>query len=112
MFDSTHTTTPAAITAQLQDLAKEATQRCGSSYEVYQEQFSQRVDALLATTEDSTAKAAILNVAREFDYVTRAELEAMREDRVDDGACYHGFDPNCCPLGCGDLPEFNLPHDD
>lgn len=103
MSDSIHATVPETIGANVQHLANSAQHGCGCSYEIYQDTFSQRVDALLATTEDSTAKAAILNVAREFDYVTRAELSAMREDWMDDGACRHGLDPDCCPLGCGDL---------
>ncbi|KAF0804376.1 hypothetical protein ACRYJU_04690 [Alloalcanivorax xenomutans] len=105
--DSTHLTTPAAIAAQLQHLAREATQCSGSSYEIYQDLFSGSVDALLEAIEDPAVKAAILDAAREHgDYVTRDELEAMREAWMDTGDCYHGFDPNCCPLGCGDLPEF------
>lgn len=28
--------------------------------------------------------------------------QAIRQNQ-EDGYCSHGLDPNCCPLGCGDI---------
>ncbi|EKO9233476.1 hypothetical protein P1O32_003266, partial [Escherichia coli] len=47
-----------------------------------------------------------MELAREeFDYLSAEEIaEEIRRDS-ERGYCCHGFERNCCPLGCGDLGD-------
>jgi len=85
------------------ELARTATQGCGSSHDVYVSKFSQSIDMLLAITDDQARKDAIINAARNYDYHSPEQVQAMREESLQSGYCVHGIDPNSCPAGCGDI---------
>ncbi|EHV2051851.1 CcgAII protein [Salmonella enterica] len=85
------------------ELSKIEQSRCGCVYEMYQRNLSTAIDGYLSelTQED---KRKVIQLARaEFDYISPEEItEAIRQNQ-EDGYCSHGLDPNCCPLGCGDI---------
>lgn len=85
------------------ELSKTEQSRCGCVYEMYQRNLSTAIDGYLSelTQED---KIKVIQLARaEFDYISPEEItEAIRQNQ-EDGYCSHGLDPNCCPLGCGDI---------
>lgn len=86
-----------AIKQQLQQMAADATSRCGLSYDVFQQSFSRMVDAAFPVSDVAIA------LAREMGYLTPKELEQAQEDMAAHGYCSHGLDPDCCPCGCGDI---------
>lgn len=74
---------------------------CGCVYEVYVDGFSREIDSAFPPPHPD--HEAALQLAREHDYASPAEREAMHQRLQEDGSCRHGLDPDCCPAGCGDL---------
>lgn len=73
---------------------------CGSSYELFQRRFSASVER--ARRPEGMSEEDFIEIARTFDYATAEEIaEGDRES----GSCSHGFDPDCCPCGCGDRDD-------
>ncbi|HHN6585539.1 TPA: cobalamin biosynthesis protein CbiX [Escherichia coli] len=89
--------------SKLELLSEELMQRCGLVYELYQRRLSAAIDNFVATLP-TEQHLLVLELAREeFDYLSAEEIaEEIRRDS-ERGYCCHGFDRNCCPLGCGDL---------
>lgn len=85
------------------ELSKTEQSRCGCVYEMYQRNLSTAIDGYLSElTQEDKIKVIQLAIA-EFDYISPEEItEAIRQNQ-EDGYCSHGLDPNCCPLGCGDI---------
>ena len=74
----------------------------GCSYELYIRRFSAGVDALLASNAlpGNLTKDEFIEIAYVRGYATQEEI--IQGDR-DTCSCSHGFDPDCCPCGCGDF---------
>lgn len=87
-----------------QVLAKNAMKGTGLSHDLFVEMFSGGVERLLDAMPDEW-RARAQDIAREFDYATRAELEKMWDEQAAMGYCSHGLDPYYCPAGCGDLDQ-------
>lgn len=83
-------------------LALEASRGCGLSFDVYLDRFNALVDNELARFSESD-RAAAQAVAATFDYESAHERQQRHRDLDRDGACRHGLDPQCCPVGCGDI---------
>nr|WP_250151545.1 CcgAII protein [Escherichia coli] len=77
--------------------------RLWSCFELYQRRLSAAIDKVVAGLPEEQ-HARRLNWLAEFDYLSAEEIaEEIRRDS-ERGYCCHGFDRDCCPLGCGDLP--------
>ena len=83
-----------------EDLAKEAHNGCGLSYEYYVERFSVAVDGALGMLSEIHRKQAIL-VARDWDYASIEEREEQQKWLSENDYCSHGIELGCCPAGCG-----------
>lgn len=88
--------------SQCADMAKVASARCGQSHDVYVKSFSGSVSAAISRFTDAE-KALAINIACEWDYATYDEIAESDNYNAMHGLCSHGIDPNCCPVGCGDL---------
>lgn len=101
----------AAKCAALSDAAH---QGCGLVYETYELRVGASIDLALQQVPELLRPRAI-EIATEHGYTTtehRAQTARMLQDG---GCCSHGLDPDCCPMGCGDidsgddeLDEFDL----
>ncbi|WP_368904662.1 CcgAII protein [Proteus mirabilis] len=77
--------------------------RCGLVYELYQRRLSNEIDRYLNKLNQND-KAKVLELAKtEFDYLSQKEIDMAVDNDYMAGLCSHGLDPDCCPLGCGDL---------
>lgn len=84
----------------------EAVRRCGSVYEMFLQFYSGLIDGRLDALAPSDRDRA-LAIARESGaYRTRDEIAADIEAYTNEGYCRHALEPNCCPLGCGDLEVY------
>ncbi|MEZ8995893.1 hypothetical protein AB4562_03885 [Vibrio sp. 10N.222.54.A1] len=86
----------------IEQLAKEAHQGCGLSYELYNQRFQSSVDALLERLPNSE-RDNVIALAKKHDYVHEPPNHApvSASDWDDDiQYCSHGIDIDCCPAGC------------
>lgn len=83
-------------------MAAEATRRCGLSYDLYVQMFSELVDSKVGGLPADIRARAIARAER-WDYLSAAGRAKVQQELADSGYCSHGLDPNCCPVGCGDL---------
>lgn len=85
----------------LKRMSDKANSGCGQVYELYFERFCSMVDAYCES--ECFFKEQLLMAARRdygyLDLVERKDAESLLEEG---GACIHGLDPSCCPVGCGD----------
>ncbi|RFA24375.1 hypothetical protein CAI21_21955 [Alkalilimnicola ehrlichii] len=92
------------IRAELDSLSRESDRGCGLSYELFVAKFSGAVDT--AFPEGSPQRDTALREARAMGYASPSELEQMQEELAEEGSCAHGFHPDYCPAGCGDLESY------
>lgn len=88
------------IENHIQDMAAEAQRRCGLSYELFVQTFSEMVDN--AYPEGSSSRTEALEHAGD-EYATVEERAATQAELAEQGLCRHGLDKDCCPCGCGDV---------
>ena len=88
--------------ARCKDLFDEAARRSGLSDRLFTEFFSQATDHALKAVPEGSRHVAV-EIAREFGYLDAEERARDREEDARNGLCCHGLEPDCCPLGCGDL---------
>ena len=81
--------------------ANAAAARCGLSHDLYVEQFSGAIDALVARLPEESREQA-LATAQAWDYATPPERKRTQKKLAEAGLCLHGIDKNCCPAGCGE----------
>ena len=93
----------AAWRARCEEMASEASTGCGLSHDYYVARFSFAVRVQLLRIPQYE-HAAALEIAREFDYATAAEIEETAIDNAENGYCSHGIELGCCPAGC-DYPD-------
>lgn len=94
-----------AFHAQCDELARKIMPGCGLSYELYQRRLSAAIDDCIDKIPSKYRDQAVELARRKFEYLSSEEItEGIRQDR-ENGNCCHGFDHNCCPLGCGELDE-------
>ncbi|BDW09622.1 CcgAII protein [Escherichia coli] len=90
--------------SELDVLSKEIMPGCGLVFELYQRRLSAAIDKVVAGLPEEQHAQAFELARQEFDYLSAEEIaEEIRRDS-ERGYCCHGFDRDCCPLGCGDLP--------
>lgn len=78
--------------------SKEAAVGCGLSDVLWSMNLhAALVDRLRRIPDEHQAKA--LQIAK------HAGFQSDPLQDLDDDACSHGLDPNCCPMGCGDLED-------
>lgn len=92
--------------ARCESLQAMAHAGCGLSYDLYQQRFSAAVEEHIVGLPGEMKSLAI-SVAVPFGYLAAGELAQVQIELAECGYCTHGIDPNCCPLGCGDID-----HDD
>ncbi|MFP1771077.1 CcgAII protein [Lonsdalea quercina] len=91
---------------QIDVLTKDITPVPGLPFELYQRRVSAAIGSYIATLPAEHHDQAIELAREEFDYQSEEEIsEEIRHDK-ENGICSHGFDHDCCPLGCGDLDDF------
>ncbi len=91
--------------AQCQSLARDALKSCGLSHDWCVEIYSADVDRALEAVH-TIPKDIALRIADEvFDYRTPAEREQTALWNEQNGYCLHGITRDCCPFGCGSVPE-------
>lgn len=84
-------------------LSKEARQDAGGSFDMFVENVSWLVNKQLATLPEQHRGVAIEIAAADFNYETAEQLAERKNQSKAAGLCQHGFEPDHCPLGCGDL---------
>ena len=94
----------AAWDARCEEMAAEANRGCGLVYELFESNFSAKVNAALNSVL-STHHSQALEIARRFGYESPDELAKCAESLTADGCCSHGLDPYNCPVGCGDAEK-------
>lgn len=77
--------------------------RCGLVYELYQRRLSNEIDRYLNKLNQSDRVKLLEMAKEEFDYLSPEEIEIAIEKDEANGLCSHGLDPDCCPVGCGDI---------
>lgn len=87
-------------------LAAQASRNCGLVHDMYQRLFSELVDLRLREIPEVHHPAA-LEIAYRWDYLDPQGRVKAEQDNADQGYCSHGLEPNCCPMGCGDLSWFD-----
>lgn len=90
---------------QCDALAKEAIKSGGLSHDWCVELYSSGVDRALDHLPDA-CRGHALQVANEvFDYRNPSERERVVRENADQGICHHGIPVDCCPAGCGSVPD-------
>jgi hypothetical protein len=84
-------------------VADEAIAGSGCAHDVYVQKVSFAIEILLKDLPEDHRPRAMEIAREEFDYATRDELAEAQREMAEAGLCTHGLDPDCCPLGCGDL---------
>lgn len=91
-------------------MVDDATNRCGQSDFMFMEFVSKSIEnAICSVSLDNRLVA--LEIAREYGYEGPDERAKQRQENADYGLCSHGLDPDCCPVGCGDLDVYNEEHE-
>ncbi|MGR5307688.1 hypothetical protein [Vibrio mediterranei] len=88
----------------IEQLAKQANQGCGLSFETYSKRFQSSVNALLEHLPDDE-KEKVIALAEQYDYKRdQPNVEQTFTSDWDDDTryCSHGIDIDCCPRGCGE----------
>lgn len=88
---------------QCDHLSREIMPRCGCIFELYQQRLSREIDQLIHTLPAEYREWAVRLARDEFDYLSPDEIGAQMRNFKAQGLCIHGLDPDCCPLGCGDI---------
>lgn len=84
--------------------AAQARHGCGLSWDYYVDLFSAAIDAHIVQLPENQHDWA-LEAATEWGYETPAQRHETRAWNADNGYCIHGIDIDCCPAGCGSLPD-------
>lgn len=77
-------------------------QGCGQSDEVWTRNVTRYINEMLHLVPPEHLDVAT-KFAREVGWESAEERAAAQQELEDEGCCSHGFDPDCCPCGCGDL---------
>ena len=96
---------PARWKALCASWAAQASRNCGCVHDIYQRLFSELVDEHLAKLSEEYHPAA-LDIAHAWDYLSPEGRAQAQQEMAEQGYCSHGLEPDCCPLGCGDLSWF------
>ncbi|HGM5506811.1 TPA: hypothetical protein ACKPYM_000801 [Stenotrophomonas maltophilia] len=82
---------------RVRQLGLESCNGTGQVYLLYQRKFRSLIgEALAALPVEHQAQATAIANAHGY---------SEPEEEVGDDDCAHGLDPNCCPLGCGDIDD-------
>lgn len=87
------------MTAEIANMADEASRTCGLSFDVYVQQFSRMVDANYAKSSPEI-RAAAIEIALQHDYCSPDEIKELHRELSSSGYCSHGLDRDTCPCGC------------
>jgi hypothetical protein len=90
--------------SQCERMADDASNNCAQSHFLYVCNLSSAVDKKLSDLASADHPAAI-EIARQFDYATRQEIQAEQAFNDEHGFCTHGIELGCCPAGCGSGPD-------
>lgn len=82
-------------------MAAEATRRCGQSYDLYVQMFSELVDLKVGGLPADIRARAIARAER-WDYLSAEGRAKVQQELAEGGYCSPGLDRACCPVGCGD----------
>lgn len=83
-------------TEKCEAIAKEACARSATvSYEYYQGVFSASLDSYLRNVSEDV-RVKVLEIARDFDYLTEDELRQQADELHADGFCHHGYELSYC----------------
>ena len=74
----------------------------GCAETVFNRNLHAEIERLLQDVP-STHHDVAREFARTYGYMSPAELESEGQWNSDHGYCSHGLDPECCPVGCGDI---------
>ena len=85
-------------------LSDAAYQGCGLVYEMYEKRVGASIDLALQQVPE-VQRARAIEIAIEHGYTTPVERAAAEQEQRDGGFCSHGLDPDCCPMGCGDIDD-------
>ncbi|MPS94035.1 hypothetical protein [Comamonas sp.] len=83
-------------------LSDAAYQGCGLVYEMFEKRVGASIDIALQQVPEAQ-RARAIEIAIEHGYTTPVERAVAARMQRDDGFCSHGLDPDCCPMGCGDI---------
>lgn len=89
-----------SVAEKVDAMAAEANRGCGQSYDVFVQRFSGLFDGAYPVGHPDREQA--LACAGGI-YATPEELQQAQDEMEAAGYCAHGLDPDCCPMGCGDL---------
>lgn len=78
-------------------LGKEACNGTGSVYLLYQRKFKALVSAAIA--------ALPIEHQQQAKAIADAHGYSEADEELGEDDCGHGLDPDCCPLGCGDIDD-------
>lgn len=79
--------------------AEEAMKGCGLSHDYYVDRFSSAIDRQVHHLPEYQRVQA-LQIAKEWDYTTRAERQETQDWNAKHGYCTHGIELGYCPAGC------------
>ncbi|EGO7252734.1 hypothetical protein IU821_004425 [Salmonella enterica] len=74
---------------------------CGLIFELYQQRFSVEIDSLIDALPVAEREFDLELARNKFDYLAPSERETQMQAFPEDDLSSHGFDPDCCPCGCG-----------
>lgn len=89
----------------VRQIADDANKGCGLIYELYCERFSEAIDRYLSRSSSFRPEfiGEFMRVALSAGYAIPKEIEEGRHSSREEGLCIHHLDPDCCPVGCGDI---------
>ena len=83
-------------------MAEQANRSCGLVYEIFARDFSRAVNQAIFSVPEAHRPDAI-EIAKQLGWATDEELAESLRQMDEAGCCAHGIDPDCCPMGCGDI---------
>lgn len=81
-----------------EEAAADAMRGTGLVYELYQQKLNGLIRARVTGIDPSLQAQALKLASEEFGY-------SEFDEEPGDGYCMHFLEPQCCPVGCGDLEE-------
>lgn len=103
-----HKSLSLGVNGLVEEIANEANKGCGQIYELFCERFSEAIDGYLSRSSSFRPEfiEEFMRVALSAGYATPKEIEAGRRSSCEGGLCMRHLDPDCCPVGCGDIEKY------
>lgn len=94
-----------SLCEQCDTLAKSAIKLGGLSHDWFVDLYSSNIDRALENLPEARRNRTTELANEIFDYRSPSEREQTIQQNAQNGRCRHGIALECCPAGCGSVPD-------